>query len=97
MKKLLFAACLAAFCLTSCNNGKNNTQDLANIAQIVNVLQSMILTKDKEMVLTPTYYVFKMYKVHQDATYLPIGEKHVLITSIGGCADTLSILFISNI
>ena len=28
--------------------------------------------KGKEMVLTPTYYVFKMYKVHQDATYLPI-------------------------
>ena len=45
---------------------------MANIAQIVNVLQSMILTKDKEMVLTPTYYVFKMYKVHQNATYLPI-------------------------
>ena len=45
---------------------------MANIAQIVNVLQSMILTKDKEMVLTPTYYVFKMYKVHQDATYVPI-------------------------
>lgn len=45
---------------------------MANIAQIVNVLQSMILTKGKEMVLTPTYYVFKMYKVHQDATYLPI-------------------------
>jgi alpha-N-arabinofuranosidase len=32
----------------------------------------MILTKGKEMVLTPTYYVFKMYKVHQDATYLPL-------------------------
>ena len=32
----------------------------------------MILTKDKEMVLTPTYYVFKMYNVHQDATYLPL-------------------------
>lgn len=45
---------------------------MANIAQVVNVLQSMILTKGKEMVLTPTYYVFKMYKVHQDATYLPI-------------------------
>ena len=44
---------------------------MANIAQVVNVLQSMILTKGKEMVLTPTYYVFKMYKVHQDATYLP--------------------------
>ena len=45
---------------------------MANIAQIVNVLQSMILTKDDKMVLTPTYYIFKMYKVHQDATYLPL-------------------------
>ncbi|MDD3787845.1 MAG: alpha-N-arabinofuranosidase [Petrimonas sp.] len=45
---------------------------MANIAQIVNVLQSMILTDEKGgMVLTPTYYVFKMYNVHQDATFLP--------------------------
>jgi len=44
---------------------------MANIAQIVNVLQSMILTKDDKMVLTPTYYVFQMYGVHQDATYIP--------------------------
>lgn len=52
----------------------NNHADrvrMANIAQTVNVLQSMILTKDKEMVLTPTYYVFKMYKVHQDAKLIP--------------------------
>ncbi len=45
---------------------------MANIAQIVNVLQSMILTKGDKMVLTPTYYVFKMYGVHQEATYLPL-------------------------
>ncbi len=45
---------------------------MANIAQTVNVLQAMILTKDEEMVLTPTYYVFKMYKVHHDATMLPL-------------------------
>ena len=45
---------------------------MANIAQIANVLQSMILTKDDRMVLTPTYHVFHMYKVHQDATYLPL-------------------------
>lgn len=44
---------------------------MANIAQIANVLQSMILTKDDKMVLTPTYHVFEMYKVHQDATFLP--------------------------
>lgn len=45
---------------------------MANIAQIANVLQSMILTKDKQLVLTPTYHIFEMYKVHQDATYLPM-------------------------
>ena len=37
---------------------------MANIAQMV-VLQAMILTKGPEIVLTPTYYVFKMYSVHQ--------------------------------
>lgn len=45
---------------------------MCNIAQVVNVLQSMILTKDEKMVLTPSYYVFKMYNVHQDATFLPL-------------------------
>ena len=44
---------------------------MANIAQIVNVLQSMILTKGNEMVLTPTYHVFRMYNVHQNAQYVP--------------------------
>lgn len=44
---------------------------MANIAQTINVLQALILTKDEKMVLTPTYHVFDMYKVHQDATLLP--------------------------
>lgn len=48
---------------------------MSNIAQMINVLQSVILTKDKEMVLTPTYYVFKMYQVHQDAAMLPVDVK----------------------
>ncbi len=39
---------------------------MANIAQTVNVLQSMILTDSEKMVLTPTYYVFKMFKGHQN-------------------------------
>lgn len=48
---------------------------MANIAQVVNVLQSMILTDQKDtghMVLTPTYHVFEMYKGFQNATYLPM-------------------------
>jgi alpha-N-arabinofuranosidase len=45
---------------------------MANIAQTVNVLQSLILTDGEKMVLTPTYHVFEMYKVHHDATMLPL-------------------------
>jgi len=43
---------------------------MANIAQTVNVLQAMVLTDGEDMVLTPTYHVFEMYKVHQDAQLL---------------------------
>lgn len=43
---------------------------MANIAQTVNVLQSVILTDGEKMVKTPTYYVFKMYKEHQNNTLL---------------------------
>ncbi len=39
---------------------------MANIAQLVNVLQSVILTEGKKMILTPTYYAFQMYQCHQD-------------------------------
>ncbi|HEX7876125.1 MAG TPA: alpha-L-arabinofuranosidase C-terminal domain-containing protein [Sphingobium sp.] len=45
---------------------------MANIAQMVNVLQSMILTDGPKMILTPTYHVFRMYVPFQDATVLPI-------------------------
>jgi alpha-N-arabinofuranosidase len=44
---------------------------MANIAQTVNVLQAMILTDEEKMILTPTYHVFDLYKVHQDATLIP--------------------------
>lgn len=43
---------------------------MANIAQMVNVLQSVILTEGAKMLLTPTYYVFHMYKYHQNAQLL---------------------------
>jgi alpha-N-arabinofuranosidase len=45
---------------------------MANIAQMINVLQAMILTDKQKMVLTPTYYVFKMYVPFQDATFIPV-------------------------
>jgi len=44
---------------------------MTNIAQMVNVLQAMILTQGPKMVLTPTYHIFRMFKPFQDATLLP--------------------------
>ncbi len=45
---------------------------MANIAQMINVLQAMILTDKEKIVLTPTYHVFEMFNVHQDATAVPV-------------------------
>ncbi|HUG11012.1 MAG TPA: alpha-L-arabinofuranosidase C-terminal domain-containing protein, partial [Opitutaceae bacterium] len=45
---------------------------MANIAQIINVLQAVILTDKERMLLTPTYHVFEMFKVHQGATSLAV-------------------------
>jgi len=45
---------------------------MANIAQMINVLQAMIITNKGKMVLTPTYQVFKMYLPFQDAIFVPV-------------------------
>ncbi|HTT18101.1 MAG TPA: alpha-L-arabinofuranosidase C-terminal domain-containing protein [Candidatus Sulfotelmatobacter sp.] len=45
---------------------------MANIAQMINVLQAMIMTDKEKMVPTPTYYVFKMYVPFQDSTFVPV-------------------------
>ncbi|WP_151737618.1 alpha-N-arabinofuranosidase ['Paenibacillus yunnanensis' Narsing Rao et al. 2020] len=45
---------------------------MANLAQMVNVLQALILTEGERMLLTPTYHVLNMYKVHQDNEWLEV-------------------------
>ena len=50
----------------------NDRVKMANIAQTVNVLQAMMLTEGEKLLLTPTYHVFDMYQVHQDATRLRV-------------------------
>ena len=48
---------------------------MANIAQMINVLQAMILTDKDKMLLTPTYHVFRMYVPFQDAAFIPVTYK----------------------
>lgn len=64
-------AVVAGVSLNIFNNHSDRVQ-MANIAQTVNVLQAMILTEGDKMILTPTYHVFEMYKVHQDAEKLSL-------------------------
>jgi alpha-N-arabinofuranosidase len=49
---------------------QNERVRMANIAQTVNVLQAMLLTEGERLVKTPTYHVFRMFRVHHDATRL---------------------------
>ena len=57
---------------------------MTNIAQVANVLQSMVLTKGDKMVLTPTYHVFRMYNVHQDAVHQPLKIESDVYTAENG-------------
>ena len=60
----------------------NRRVRMANIAQLLNVLQAMILTEGEKMLLTPTYHVFDLYKVHQDADRV---ETFAQAAPIDGC------------
>lgn len=64
-------AVVAGLNLNIFNNHSDRVR-MANIAQMVNVLQAMVLTDGERMLLTPTYHVFEMYKVHQGATLIPV-------------------------
>ena len=64
-------AMIAGMTLNIFNNHAERVR-MANLAQTVNVLQAVILTEGDKMLVTPTYYVMEMYKVHQDAKLIPI-------------------------
>ncbi len=64
-------AMVAALSLNTFHNLTERVK-MTNIAQIANVLQSMVLTRGDSMVLTPTYHVFRMYTPHQDARLVPL-------------------------
>lgn len=50
---------------------------MANIAQTVNVLQAMVLTEGRKILLTPTYHAFDMYVPFRDSTYVPVEHEQV--------------------
>ena len=67
-------AMIAGMNLNIFNNHAQRVK-MANLAQTVNVLQAVILTEGNKMILTPTYHVMEMYKIHQDAVLVPLQLK----------------------
>ena len=67
-------AMIAGLTLNIFNNHCDRVR-MANLAQCINVLQSVLLTKDEKLVLTPTYHVMEMYNVHQAALMVPVSVK----------------------
>jgi alpha-N-arabinofuranosidase len=96
-------ALVAATTLNIFNNHADRVR-MANLAQTVNVLQALILTKGRQMILTPTYHVFDQYKVHHDATLVPVtftspdyvlGDQRIQAINVSASRDSAGILHIS--
>ncbi len=77
---------------------------MAQLAQTINVLQALILTEGPKMILTPTYHVFDMYKVHQDARMLPVkftspdyvlGDQSLPALNVSASQDSLGVTHIT--
>lgn len=89
-------ALVAASTLNIFNNHSERVR-MANLAQTINVLQALILTDKEKMILTPTYHVFDLFKVHQDAKYLAVnlkspdyvsGDKKIPAISVSASQDS---------
>jgi alpha-N-arabinofuranosidase len=96
-------AMIAGITLNIFNNHCDRVK-MANLAQCVNVLQAVILTKEEKMILTPTYHVMEMYNVHQNALMLPLtitsndytlGDKKLKAVSASASKDNNAAVHIS--
>ncbi|TKC10473.1 alpha-N-arabinofuranosidase [Pedobacter polaris] len=96
-------ALIAGTTLNIFNNHSDRVK-MANLAQTVNVLQALVLTEKNKVILTPTYHIFDLYKVHQDAKYLPIdfvspdytsGDKKIPALNVSASQDETGAIHIS--
>jgi alpha-N-arabinofuranosidase len=96
-------AMIAGTTLNTFNNHCDRVK-MANLAQIINVLQAVILTNEEKMIVTPTYHVMEMYNVHQNAVMLPLtvssndyvlGDKKLTAVSASASKDKNGIVHIS--
>jgi alpha-N-arabinofuranosidase len=77
---------------------------MAQLAQTINVLQALILTEGEKMILTPTYHVFDMFKVHMDAKMIPLiftspdyvlGDQKLPALNVSASKDSTGVIHIT--
>ncbi len=83
-------AMLASVTLNIFNNHCDRVR-MANLAQLVNVLQSVILTNKQKIILTPTYHVMEMYNVHQNAVMIPVSLSNLFYTEGNDSLPAISV------
>ncbi|HUQ67009.1 MAG TPA: alpha-L-arabinofuranosidase C-terminal domain-containing protein [Flavitalea sp.] len=98
-------AMIAGITLNIFNNHSDRVR-MANLAQTINVLQAVILTEKEKMILTPTYHVMEMYKVHQDASRMKVNftntdyrlnEQKLPALSVSASMDSTGAMHISAV
>jgi len=96
-------ALIAGTTLNIFNNHSDRVR-MAELSQTVNVLQALILTDKEKMLLTPTYHIFDLYKVHHDAQYLPVqlnspaytsGNEQIPAVNVSASQDSTGVVHIS--
>jgi alpha-N-arabinofuranosidase len=96
-------ALIAGSTLNIFNNHSDRIK-VATLAQTVNVLQAVILTQKEKMLLTPTYHVFDLYKVHMDAKAIPLkfkspmyilGDKQLAAVNASASIDSAGLVHIT--
>jgi alpha-N-arabinofuranosidase len=96
-------ALIAGVHLNTFNNHCDRVK-MAQLAQTINVLQAVILTEGTKILLTPTYHVFDLFKVHHDAKMLPVkftspdyvlGDDRLPALNVSASQDSLGVVHIT--
>jgi len=71
---------------------------MTNMAQTVNVLQALVLTKGDQLLTTPTYHVYEMYKPHRDGQYVDcrLVDAPAFAAPSGATRDAISVTATTN-
>jgi len=77
-------ACVAALTLDIFNNHADKIY-MANIAQLINVLQALLLVQEDRCIKTPTYLIYDLYQPHKDAQAVRL-VSHADVISDGGAS-----------